>query len=105
MQDTMLFAEAQGLAPQLTALRRALHRCPEPARREEKTAALLAQQLGPFGTQAAVFFFHGMERGQPTHDEQQQQGHEQTGNHTAEVDPHIPHGRSAARHIQLDGFI
>lgn len=45
MQDTMLFAEAQGLAPQLTALRRALHRCPEPARREEKTAALLAQQL------------------------------------------------------------
>ena len=46
-----------------------------------------------------------MERDQPAHDEQQQQGHEQTGNHTAEVDPHIPHGRSAARHIQLDGFI
>ena len=34
MQDTMLFAEAQGLAPQLTALRRALHRGPAPARRE-----------------------------------------------------------------------
>ena len=30
-----------------------------------------------------------MERGQPAHDEQQQQSHEQTGNHTAEVDPHI----------------
>ncbi|MCI2046263.1 MAG: M20 family metallopeptidase [Faecalibacterium sp.] len=37
--------QAEALAPRLAEIRRALHRCPEPARREEKTAALVARTL------------------------------------------------------------
>jgi len=49
LADTDLLAEAHGLLPELTALRRELHRHPELGGRERRTASRIAEELARLG--------------------------------------------------------